>query len=221
MCIRDSRSTLGAVKRRVGAIAENESVNELPVIKYFGRGKFDELSHEMRSIGQGDPRLTEAENTSIYAYTKSWYMQVNRKLRDGKVGAGSLDPDPLINKIDKAIEKLPKYEGSVTRGVHYPYEVFDELSGAKPGDVIGFRSYSSAAHSGAKDFGGNTQFIIDTKSARKVDHIAYEKREAEALIPRSTQFEIVNIDLNDNGNRMVVRLRELQKTAKQEGVKWY
>lgn len=191
------------------------------VIDYLGRGKFDELSQEMKLLGQGDENLTEAENVGLFAYTKSWYLQVNRKLRTGNVGAGSTDPDPLISMVDRALEKLPTYSGAVTRGVHYPYEVFNDLSAKRAGDVISFRSYSSAAHSGQPDFGGNTRFVIEARSARKIDHIAYEKRESEAIIPRSTQFEITNIEIRDNGGRMTVHLRELDANEYQDAPTYY
>lgn len=204
------------------ALAEDIERNvENGVIDYFGRGKFDELAKEMADEGRGDPSLTEAQNVSIYAYTKSWYLQVNRKLRDGSVGNGAADPSSLINMVDRALKKLPAYKGTVTRGVHYPYEVFDELAAVKPGDVIGFRSYSSTAHSGAKDFGGNTQFIIDTQTARKIDHIGYEPRESEAILPRESQFAIVRTETDRNGTHLKVFLRELSAGDYKENPKWY
>jgi hypothetical protein len=204
------------------ALAEDVEKNlSRSMIDYLGKGKLDELAKEMADHGRGDKNLTEAQNVSVYAYTKSWYLQVNRKIRDGSVGNGAADPTPLINMVDRALKKLPAYKGAVTRGVHYPYEVFDDLAAAKPGEVIGFRSYSSAAHSGAKDFGGNTRFIIDTETARKIDHIAYEPRESEALIPRETQFEILRVETSDNGRRMTVFLRELPAGEYRDGLKWY
>ena len=74
--------------------------------------------------------LTSGDLSALADYTGSGYQDLNNALRSDALDASQ---QARIDALNRALEKLPAYEGPVVRGTNLPPEVLD---GYEPGEVI-------------------------------------------------------------------------------------
>lgn len=129
--------------------------------------------------------LNEDEVYAIYQYKSVESYQINAALRGES--AISKDVEPIIHNIDKALEKLPIYKGTVYRSMRSE-EMFDFATFLKahtPGNIVKYPAYTSSSTE-IYDDSMDIQLIIQSKRGR--DMRTYNPLEQEILFKRESQF---------------------------------
>jgi hypothetical protein len=177
------------------------------------------------SIGQ---QLTRQEIDAIVTYSKGEYTVINAEARSatlrpaaaapalpGNRPAPAVDDDAPKKKYFKdtttlavsGLNKLPKHQGTVFRGISKPPAGFDQY--VKPGAIIADLGFSSASPSYAavKTFFNTQQgsknivYIIESKTASPIANISKTPHEGEVLFRPGTLFNVTQMWTHDpNGN---------------------
>ena len=92
--------------------------------------------------------LTEGERSALLQYKSSESYKVNAKLRDGI--ALTKAEQAMVDELDRALEKLPRVEGTVYRTLNFDdvfapleeYEAF--ISKHRAGLPVAYKAYTSA-----------------------------------------------------------------------------
>ena len=118
--------------------------------------------------------------------------------------------------IEKGLEKLPTYQGTVYRGMIIKRDVFEGAFGGNKGDVFKHNRFVSsskdvnialefAKHSPLKKGEIQVVFEIISKNGRDISRIAEKngifvpKNQQEVLFINNTTFEILDSGLSPNG----------------------
>lgn len=204
--------TLRAIEMRLGRAAVEETLTGrlgYPVTlealtEKQGRAI---LSHQ-EAFAVGTVRaLTAAERSAVLQYKSSESYKVNTKLRDGI--ALTEAEQTMVDEIDRALEKLPRYEGTVYRRMSFDMEGQEALDAFleehAAGDIVPYKAYTSSS----TDIGGypvsgelTVTQIISGKTGRDLDGIG-NNFEREVLFPRNTRFYIERIASDEGGNPVV------------------
>lgn len=137
--------------------------------------------------------ISPPDCAAILAYTGSHFGQVNKQLREGQMDEGTYKYAAVLNR---ALKKMPKYDGVTRRGINVDQSVIDQY---KPGMVIEERGFTSTSM--AKGFSGNLRLEVHGKSGRDVSKISNHKSEAEVLFPAGTRFKVES----NKGGHVVLR----------------
>lgn len=131
-------------------------------------------------------RLSEDEEGAVMKYIGPDSYLLNDKLRRG-VALSDVDK-AWIHELDKALDKLPNYEGEVIRAVDF---VFDEdikefVDGFNVGEEKIFNQYVSSSKK--EGYNENAQVIIYIKSKTGKDISLYNPEESEVLFKKDVTF---------------------------------
>ena len=205
--------TLRAIEMRLGRAAVEETLTGrlgYPVTlealtEKQGRAI---LSHQEAFQAEGTVRaLTAAERSAVLQYKSSESYKVNAKLRDG-IALTEAEQE-MVDALDRALEKLPRYEGAVYRRMSFDMEGQEALDAFleehAAGDIVPYKAYTSSS----TDIGGypvsgelTVTQIISGKTGRDLDGIG-NNFEREVLFPRNTRFYIERIASDEGGNPVV------------------
>lgn len=148
--------------------------------------------------------ISDVELAHIQKYTRNVYRDLNGQLRSG-------NPDKIYkdyaNTMDYALSRMPKFEGTVMRGINPDPNLIDTLIKCnKTGSEFSDAGFLSTSYN--RPFKGRLRFLIEVKNGAVVDNVSvYGRREAEVLMRTNTKFKVLNI-LEDNGN-YYVHMKEL------------
>ena len=137
--------------------------------------------------------LDEKDIYAINQYKSAKSYQINAVLR----GESPMTPDikVMVDDIDRAIEKLPTYEGVIRRSLSS--DMIADLDGFNkkytPGETVEEHAFTSAS-TDTYDPGMDIQMIISSKTGR--DMRAYNPLEQEVLFRRGTKFKVLRKDGN-------------------------
>lgn len=137
-----------------------------------------------------EERLTEDEMRALNAYISSDSYKINRKLR---TGAKLTDYErSVVENLDSALQKMPKYEGTVYRSLdsnvmENPEEFFVSH---QPGTIVQSSAYMSTSTS-VYDDTMDIQCVIKSKNGRNI--FLYNKAEKEILFERDTNLIVTKI----------------------------
>ncbi|MGN1157749.1 MAG: phage minor capsid protein [Agathobacter sp.] len=141
--------------------------------------------------------LTDNEAHAINQYLSFESYLVNDKLRNG-LELSELER-MMVSNLDSALEKIPKYEGDLSRSLYFGDDemVSEFLSQFIVGKDVTFREYISTTNSlELHNPDGEVQiFIQNAKNGRNLSGI--NKRESEVLYERGSKFDVVNIVEHD------------------------
>lgn len=135
--------------------------------------------------------IEKAKNDrAINRYATGQSYSVNEKLR---AGIELTDAEKqYIMRLDKALESMPVYEGTVYRSVSgFGIEDIDAFVASHvPGEIKTFSSYTST---GAKVYDESfpIQYVITSKTGRDIRD--YNPKEAEILFERNKKFEVLRV----------------------------
>ena len=136
-------------------------------------------------------KLDEKDIYAIDQYKSARSYRINAGLR----GEGPLsDADKAIVKdIDKAIQKLPVYEGTVYRSLSSDMMIDADSfwERYRPGTIVVEPAYTSVSES-VYDDGMDIQMVIQSKNGR--DMREYNPNESEVLFQRGTKFKVVKVE---------------------------
>lgn len=135
-------------------------------------------------------KISPAEAALILAYGGSHYGPVNKQLR---IGAMTDDQYKFARGLNKALDKLPPYEGVTYRKASLPKEVAEKY---KPGYIVMERGFSSSSMSKGV-WSGDYRYIIHGKSGRDVSELTGHPSEKEVLFKSNTAFRVVTRDGNN------------------------
>lgn len=182
-----------------------------------GQEQADRGTMEVRYSVQN---LTPDERSAILSYKSSESYKVNAKLREG-IALTDME-QAMVDELDRALEKLPKVQGTVYRTLNFD-EVFDpegEFSSFMELHQEGGFAYYDSYTSTSKEKDGypladETKYGITieilSNSARDLANFG-NNFESEALFPRGSEFDIVKVTTDKNG-RPYIYMKEMQDNA--------
>lgn len=136
--------------------------------------------------------LTSNQKSAIMRYIGSDSYKINEPLRKGT--ELTQDQKEWVKILDEALEKIPVYEGQVTRSLSFQLqgkEVLEEF--LKPyiiDNEIIYPAYTSATIGETYNPSGEVQLTIISKTARNITTL--NKGEQEVLFERGKKFKVVD-----------------------------
>ena len=146
--------------------------------------------------------LNLLEYLVIRDYSGFYYSCMNRYLRnkDVKSPAG----DAYVALLNRALDKLPNYQGIVLRGADLPKEIAEAH---KKGNIVTYNAFTST--STESGFPARDNFIMISKTGKPImglSSIAYEK---EVLFKTGTKFEVLDT-YSENGKNFYIMKESIE-----------
>lgn len=136
--------------------------------------------------------LTLNQKSAIMRYIGSDSYKINEALRNGT--NLTQDQKEWVKLLDEALEKIPVYEGQVTRSLSFQLQGKEALEKfLKPyiiDNEIIYPAYTSATIGETYNPSGEVQLTIISKTARNITTL--NKREQEVLFERGKKFKVVD-----------------------------
>ncbi|WP_218028074.1 ADP-ribosyltransferase, partial [Streptomyces niveus] len=177
-------------------------LDDIPDYK-AGKDGRKEWSEEVEKIAKQNPMtedFTAEDALTIADYTGYKAETINKWLRNPANGDG--DPNKFRDDMDRALDHLPKVEGTFYRGTFMSDEMLKKFAS---GESVEFPEYLSTSSDPAKaeralkkteakniPGGENVLLEIESDNGRNIDPLSrYRGQESEVLIPRGGAFEKV------------------------------
>lgn len=187
-----AQATAKAEADKLAAEMNDPAVKEhYDVLKGIGVGKYakDTWKSAQAIIKANNLAITPQEGAYIIAYRGKHYEAVNEQLRQG---VAALEQWKFASELDKALDKMPTYEGNVERGVSFKKaEHFERYKNAVGKVVIepGFQS------SGVKSkLWGDHTFKIKSKTGRDIRAFNPGEGGGEVVFKNNTAFLVTKVD---------------------------
>ena len=153
---------------------------------------------------EAGPKLSMEEEGSLLSYKSGDSYRINAKLRGGE--ALDAQQQAAVERLDSALEKLPRHEGTVYRNLG-----FDDVGGAdaltaflaghQVGDAVTYTAFTStSSRVDGYPIEGNhrVHLVIEGKNGRNVAGYG-NNMESEVLFPRRTVFVITKSETDAQG----------------------
>lgn len=157
---------------------------------------FDEYGLEFAGIEgkvNKSKEPTEDEMLALYKYMGGDAYKINEKLRRNiKL---TEEDEWFINNLDRVLDKIPNYEGDVTRSLYfYNKEMLDEfISMYKLGGIVTNYDYTSTTKGNTYNPDGQVQmYILNSQKGKDVSK--YNPKEQEVLYKRGSRFKVIEIE---------------------------
>lgn len=159
----------------------------IPVIDY------DSLVKQGREeIKEKD--LTPDEESAIIRYIGSDSYKINEPLRNGS--ELTQDQKEWIKTLDRALDKMPVYEGEVTRSLSFKLQGKEALKEFLNSHIVGkeitYSAYTSATIGEIYNPNGEVQLTIISKTARDITSL--NAGEQEILFERNKRFKVIKYE---------------------------
>lgn len=153
-----------------------------------------EVPVPLKSTASEQPKLTKDEEAAVVRYIGGESYTLNDKLRRGQ----PLNSDEMqwVEKLDKALSKLPKFSGNVTRSLFFATSAgTDEfIADIKPDSVVQFPQYISTTAGALYNPEAQVQiYILD--AAFGADARELNPGELEVLYGRNFPFKVLEVEL--------------------------
>lgn len=186
----DLMADVDAISKR----PDGREVREL--MKSIGAQRVGQMIDEMRQrlSANGITQISAAEAAAIHAYTGPYHSRLNYAARQMALGQ---EPRPdavrLIEIIDNALRRLPRFVGTTVRGIAaVPDRMTQFFRNAPVGTRFSFESLTSSSKEAEKAFSGPIVFHIRGRSGRDISVLSqYPEKEEEVLLPSGLQFTIL------------------------------
>ncbi|WP_276863588.1 minor capsid protein [Anaerococcus tetradius] len=150
--------------------------------------------------------LTKVEKQAIMEYKSSESFKINEKLYNNiKLNAKEKE---LVRNIDKALKKMPDYEGDLVRDLYFFDKniMKDFLNAHEVGNTVNYRAYTSTTKANSYNDMANVRiYINNSKMGKDISSIGLD--EEEVLYPRNSEF-LVN-SIRKSSNLVEIILEEL------------
>ena len=135
--------------------------------------------------------LTDAEQHAMNSYISSSSYVWNDKLRRGE--KLTKQEEQYIKAMDSALQKMPKYEGTVKRSLSDfgILDVDEFVESYVPGELKIFNEYLSSSTE-VYDDSFQIQYVIQSKNGRDIRK--YNSTEKEILFERGSSFIVTRVD---------------------------
>ena len=156
------------------------------------QNKVNELKNQIES---SKIELSYEEQYAINQYISPESYILNETLRNElKL---TVQQKIMIENLDKALDKMPKYKGITTRSIMLnEYELKEFLKKHRIGSKIKYKAYTSSTIGSRYNGLSNVELHIKSKSGRDIRK--YNKEEQEVLFKRNTSFKIEAVEKIDN-----------------------
>lgn len=135
--------------------------------------------------------LTNKEQNAINKYISSDFYKINEKLRNGM----ELNNEEvnLVNDLDKTLNKMPTYNGLVSRSLQLDKEQLEQfLKSCKIGEEIKYKAYTSTTAGDRYNDLSNVELYINSKNGKDIRR--YNEEEQEILFKRNSLFKVKQIE---------------------------
>ncbi|GAC42287.1 minor capsid protein [Paenibacillus popilliae] len=150
------------------------------------------------------PPLTKQEEAAVSRYIGSESYVLNDKLRHGQpLNSNEME---WVNKLDKALSKLPSYRGDVTRSLHFASitALNKFIKDYEPGGVVQCNEYLSTTVGSTYNPEGQVQiYILDAALGK--DIVKYNETEQEILYQRNSNFEVIAVEVINGVYHILLR----------------
>ena len=167
--------------------ASRDENGEYKEVKYMNYKEWKDQYVKKDELG-----LTLNQKSAIMKYIGSDSYKINEALRNGT--NLTQDQKEWVKLLDEALEKIPIYEGQVTRSLSFQLqgkEALEEfLEEHKKGDTLEYLAYTSATIGEIYNPSGEVQLTIISKTARNITTL--NKGEQEVLFERNKKFKVVD-----------------------------
>ena len=167
--------------------ASRDENGEYKEVKYMNYKEWKDQYVKKDELG-----LTLNQKSAIMKYIGSDSYKINEALRNG-INL-TQDQKEWVKLLDEALEKIPVYEGQVTRSLSFQLqgkEALEEfLKLYNIGNEIEYPAYTSATIGETYNPSGEVQLTIISKTARNITTL--NKGEQEVLFERNKKFKIVD-----------------------------
>ena len=175
--------------------------------RFLGAEIFDQI-HSAISGSTEDMLfgLSLSERIALHIYTESrnWYLPINQALRSGVV---SDDIQIIASLIDRALDRLPVYEGVIFRGVELDLDEA-RLRYSPDAPWVCWQAFSSTSPDLQMAYAGNVLFVIHSHHGRLLQGYSASEIEREVLLPRNSWYRVYRCD--ETEARLIVELGEVQ-----------
>ena len=154
--------------------------------------------------------LSLEEEGEILSYKSSDYYGINETLRNVGIKALSDAQRAKVAKLDSALNKLPNYEGDLTRSLYFgsDEELKEYIDSIRHEKELYFKQYISTTK-GSELYNpeGQVQMYIEDATSGK-DLVGYDNGENEVLFKRNSKFKVKKQYWKDG--KYIVILREVK-----------
>ncbi len=150
--------------------------------------------------------LTKDERYSINKYISSDFYVINEKLRKGI--ELSKDDIKLVNNLDSALDKLPNYNGLISRSLELSEEDLKEfLEVHQEGKKVTYPAYTSTTCGEKYNYNSNVELYIYSQNGKNM--LKYNLNEREILYKRDSNFKVKEVEhLNGTYHIMLEEINE-------------
>ena len=158
------------------------------------KNKYLQLSLNLQFFNNNNINNTDLK--AVYDYMTAKSYVINEALRNG--AALSKEDAELIERLDKALEKMPSYEGNLQRSLYFysKKEIDEFMNGYEIGKTIIYKEYLSTTNGEVYNQDGQVQIFIENAKKGK-DISSINNGESEVLYGRNASFVVKNIVEND------------------------
>lgn len=150
--------------------------------------------------------LNDKEIAAINKYISSDSYKINYKLRNSM----DLDKEDInfITDLDKALDKLPKYNGNLCRAVELSVEeAIKFVNNHKKTDIIDYPAYTSTSNK--DDYNEFANVMIYIENAKNgIDIRQFNPGESEILYKRNSKFKVNRVVEDPEENKYYILLEE-------------
>lgn len=139
--------------------------------------------------------LSDEEQYAVNQYISAESYILNETLREEL--ELTEQQKTLINNLDKALDKFPKYEGNVTRSIMLDKDTLKNfLKNHKVGNNVIYKAYTSTTVGSRYNDESNIELHIKSKNGKDIRK--FNKEEQEILFKRNTKFQVINSKIINN-----------------------
>ncbi|ASF07865.1 ADP-ribosyltransferase [Nocardia brasiliensis] len=174
--------------------------------------RLEELGPAGRLKPKADPTpgslLSDTDRAALWDYTGPGGSEaLNWQLRHGGI---SRYQQMREGEINAALDKLPDYQGPVTRRVDLSAEDLARYREAAIGrDMVTEPGFTSASRTPEAAFDRPVEFRIRSEHGKSVEEFARRPSEQEVLFKSGTNFEVRKVVENDPSGRIIIYMNEI------------
>jgi hypothetical protein len=149
------------------------------------------LAHDYHGPVAHDAAPLTSEHLSALAdYTGPGHEDLNDALRNETVDASQ---QARVDALNRALDKLPPYEGPVVRGTDLPPDVLAQYQpGAAVTEPAFFSTSINPAVPQSTAFAGNVEFRVLSRTGRDISSFSMFPTEQEVLFPTGVTFYVLD-----------------------------
>ncbi|MCI8470394.1 MAG: hypothetical protein HFJ35_02720 [Clostridia bacterium] len=153
------------------------------------------LEKDYSRLQVASTNLTRYEQYAINKYISADFYPINEKLRNGQ--ELTKEEIKLCLNLDNALNKLPQYNGLVTRSLELDKnELKKFLKEHTNNSEVYYNAYTSTTCGNRYNNKSNIELYIYSQNGKNM--LKYNKEENEILYKRGSQFKVKEVELKNN-----------------------